>query len=69
MDVILYSIGCPNCNILKNMLEQKGIEFIENSDVEYMLKIGINAVPALEINGTRLDYSEAKKWINEGEIK
>lgn len=69
MNTILYSIGCPNCNILKNMLKKNNIEFIEENDVEHMLSIGVNAVPVLEVDGVRMDYNEAKKWIIEGEIK
>lgn len=31
--VVVYSTGCPKCQILKKKLEEKDIEFTECSDV------------------------------------
>ena len=32
--IILYSTGCPSCNVLKKKLAAKGIQFEENNDQE-----------------------------------
>lgn len=64
-NVILYSTGCPQCRVLKRKLEEKGISFTENTDREKMLSLNFVRVPVLEVNGERMDFSAANKWINE----
>ena len=61
--VILYSTGCPKCNVLKKKLSEHNIEFIENNNVEEMTKLGFVNVPVLETNGTRMGFKEAVEWI------
>ena len=62
---ILYSTGCPKCNILKKKLAEKGVKYDENNSVEDMLSIGITVVPMLKVNDDLLDFSEAVKWLNQ----
>ena len=62
---ILYSTGCPKCNILKKKLAEKGVKYDENNSVEDMLSIGITVVPMLKVNDDLLDFSEAFKWLNQ----
>lgn len=64
-NVILYSTGCPQCRVLKRKLEEKGIIFTENTDREKMLSLNFVRVPVLEVDGERMDFSAANKWINE----
>lgn len=66
-DVILYSTGCPRCNVLKQKLDGKGISFVENDDIDKMLSMNITQVPVLEVNGKRMEFVEANSWINEQE--
>ena len=65
--IILFSTGCPACNVLKNKLIEKGIEFEENTNKEQMLSLNFVRVPILEVNGERMDFPTANKWINEQE--
>lgn len=67
MAIVLYSTGCPKCNVLIKKLTAKSIEFTENDDVDEMLKKGMQSVPWLEVDGKLMDFSEANKWINEQE--
>lgn len=64
--VILYSIGntCPRCNILKEKLEDKDIEFTEINDVDEMLKLNIMSAPMLKVNDDLLDFKRANDWVN-----
>lgn len=62
--IIMYSTGCPRCNILKKKLEQAGIPFEENTDEKLMLSMGFEEVPILKVNNTFLSYTEAVKWIS-----
>ena len=65
MNVILYSTGCPKCTVLKNKLYDKNIKFAENNSVNDMLSLGITQVPVLEVDGTKMNFKEAVKWIKE----
>ncbi len=61
---ILYSTGCPKCEVLKNKLAEKGVQYTENNSVDEMLKLGIEAVPVLKVNDRLLDFKEAVDWVN-----
>lgn len=65
MDVILYSTGCPQCNVLTKKLEAKGIQYVKNDSVDDMLKLGINTVPVLAVDNKLLEFAEAVQWVNE----
>ena len=64
-NIILYSTGCPQCKILKKKLQEKGILFTENNNEQQMLSMNFVKVPVLEIDGERLDFTKANKWIND----
>lgn len=68
MNAILYSTGCPKCNILKKKLAEKNIEYAENNDINVMALMGIDQVPVLSVDGKLLNFVEANKWINEREV-
>lgn len=61
---ILYSTGCPKCNVLKAKLKQKNVDYIENNNIDEMQKMGITTVPMLMINSDLLDFVEAVEYIN-----
>ena len=61
---ILYSTGCPKCEVLKKKLAEKGIQYTENNSVDEMLKLGIEAIPLLKVNDRLLDFKEAIDWVN-----
>ena len=67
-EIILYSTGCPKCEVLKKKLTDKQISYKENSDTDTMIELGIDQVPVLSVNGILLIFSEAIKWINEGGV-
>lgn len=64
MEVIFYSTNCPKCKVLMAKMKQKGIDYKEINDVDFMLSKGIKAAPALEINGKVMDFTESVKWVN-----
>lgn len=65
--MILYSSGCPRCEILKKKLDAKGFQYDIFNDIDKMIEMGIETVPVLEVDGEMLNYVEAVKWINEKE--
>lgn len=63
--IILYSTGCPKCNVLKTKLKQKNIPYEEITDIEEMQRLGITNVPVLKISDTEmLSFVEANQYIN-----
>lgn len=67
MTVILYSTGCPKCNVLKKKLAAKNIVYSEVNDVKQMASLGIDAVPVLSVDGKLLNFQDAAAWVNESE--
>lgn len=64
MNVILYTSGCPKCDILKKKLDDKNIEYSVFNNIDKMIEMGLNEVPVLDVDGKRMNYIEAVKWIN-----
>lgn len=64
MKPILYSTGCPKCNVLKKKLAEKNIDFEENNSVEDMLLLSIVQVPMLQVEGKIMNYKESVEWVN-----
>lgn len=63
-NVVFHSTHCPRCIVVEKKLKAKGIEYVENNDVQIMLDKGLKAAPALEVDGKMMDYKEAVNWIN-----
>lgn len=64
-DIVFYSIHCPQCNVLKNKMDDKNIKYKEVNDTDIMQNKGIMSSPVLEIDGIRYDFAKAVKYINE----
>lgn len=64
MEIVLYSTGCPQCNMLKRLLDSKGVNYIVNNDVRDMMRLGLTSVPYLSIDGELFDCAESFAWIN-----
>lgn len=62
--IILYSNGCPRCNILKSKLIEKNITYEINNDLGVLVAKGFRTVPVLQVNDDFLNYVEAINWIN-----
>ncbi len=63
-EIILYSTGCPRCNVIRKKLDAKNISYVVNNSVEDMESLGIANVPVLQVNGELLDFLHANQWIN-----
>jgi hypothetical protein len=66
MNIVLYTIDCPNCLILEKKLKAKNIEFLRVSDKETLVAKGFgdSAFPILEVDGVVMSYKTAIQWIN-----
>lgn len=65
-NIVLYSTNCPQCRVLKALLERHAITYSECNDVALMREKGFDAVPVLEVDGKYLNASEAQKFVCEG---
>lgn len=63
--VILYSTGCPQCKVLRSILDMEGVVYDVCSDVDTMRALGITTVPMLNVNGNLLSMKEAMAWAKE----
>ena len=64
MQTILYSTGCPKCNVLKKKLTQKGVDFKLIEDADAMISKGFMSAPMLEVDGNVMNFMDAVKWVN-----
>lgn len=62
--VTLYSTGCPRCNVLKQKLDNKNIDYDVINDIDIMTEKGFETVPVLEVDGQMMQFKEATDWIN-----
>lgn len=62
--IILYSTGCPKCQILETKLSQKNIDYEVNNDVDLMQEKGFTTLPMMDVDGEIMDFSSAVKWMN-----
>ena len=65
--IIFYTTNCPRCQVLKKKLDNLGIDYELNNDIEEMMLWGIQTVPRLRIEKQLLDFSQAVKWLKEYE--
>ena len=68
MRVVLYTIGCPKCKVLEKKLEDAGVKFETVTQISVMARNGMNELPVLEVDGERMDFSQAIRWIKALEV-
>ena len=60
----LYSTGCPRCKLLKQKLDEKGIDYETVYDKFEIFAKGIQVVPVLEAEETLLNFKDAMKFLD-----
>ena len=63
--ILLFSTGCPMCNVLTSKLDNAGIEYEVTDNMSEILKRGFTTVPVLKVNDMYMGFKEANKWVNE----
>lgn len=62
--ITFYSTNCPKCKVLSTKLDQAGVKYNINTDINTMLSKGIKSAPALEMeDGRIMDFSAALAWV------
>lgn len=62
---ILFTTGCPKCNMLKKKLKENKIPYEEDNNVEPLLKLGFRELPVLKIDDKYYDFNQAINYIKE----
>lgn len=63
--ILLFSTGCPKCNVLIKKLNLMDIDYdIESNDMSEMLNLGFTEVPVLKVDDKYMTFKEANNWIN-----
>lgn len=61
----LYTIDCPICTMLEEKLKQKGVEFEKIDNKEFLISLGIQHFPCLEIEeGIIMNTKDSVKYVN-----
>ena len=63
--ILLYTNGCPKCQVIKSKLELQHIKFIETNDTEKLISLGFKTLPILKVNEKVMDFKSANDWIEE----
>ena len=63
MEVTVYTINCPQCNVLEVKLKKNNIEYQTVYGVDEITKRGYRSAPILEVDGKTMTYAEALKWL------
>ena len=65
--ITIYSTGCPRCKVLIKKMENVGLtKFDLISDTTEMTRLGITAVPMMQVDGGALmNFNEAINWVNQ----
>ena len=61
--IVLYSTGCPQCNVLKEKLNAINIDYVEVTDKDTIIANGITRIPVLEVDGVKMELLAANEWI------
>lgn len=59
MKVILYSTGCPKCNLLKKIMTEKKIKYTEVTSIDEMQALGMTEAPQLCVDGQLYKFKDA----------
>lgn len=65
MNIKLYTIHCPQCNVLKKKLDIAGISYTLIDDEVWLRENGYDKFPILEVDGKQYNFGEARKWLEE----
>lgn len=63
--MVLYTTGCPRCEMLEKLLNDKGVKYEVCTDKNVMVGKGFETVPMLEVDGKAMNYKDAVRWVNQ----
>lgn len=68
-NIIVYTQpGCPQCKMIKMLMDKEGIKYECCEDVNVMQSLGILHTPTLSVNGIFLVGTQIRDYIKTGII-
>lgn len=61
--ITLYTIDCPKCKVLENLMNKKNISYNTVKDIDVMKQKGFTECPKLEVNGQIFGFTDAVKFV------
>lgn len=68
MEVVMFSTHCPKCKVLQKKLDEVGVSYTENCDVDAMMELGIQQAPMLLVGDELMDFTRAIAWVRQQEV-
>ena len=69
MNIVMYSTGCPKCNVLEKKLNAANIEHEVCADEQKVFdvctELQLNSLPILQVDDKYYTFSAAVKWVGE----
>ena len=62
--IFYHTETCPQCRMVKMLLDKYCIDHESCTDVEEMKRKNITHTPAIEVNGTLLQGKPMMDWVN-----
>lgn len=62
---LFTSPTCPNCQVLKRLMNDSAIEYNEVQDYDAMEKEGVMSLPTIKTDSKLLPYVDAVNYIRE----
>lgn len=66
--VVLYTIDCPKCKVLENLLNRNNVKYVTVTDLSVMIDKGFKECPKLEVEGKFYGFTDAVKLLKEGKV-
>lgn len=66
MEIIIFSNGCPKCEVLKTKMDNANLNYKTSTDFQEIIDRGFETLPVLKVNNEYLDFVSAVKWIANG---
>lgn len=63
--IILYTNGCPRCQILKSKLDAANIKYEVVDKIDDIIKQGYGQVPILVVDKLEMDFANAIQWLRD----
>lgn len=61
--VVLYSTGCPKCNVLEGRLKKNNINFKVSYNIDKLIEMGFQSAPILKVNDNYFDFGRAMNML------
>ena len=66
MNILYTTPGCPKCRLVQMKLDEAGVDYAVETDVDKAIGLGIRSVPTLQVDGAFLSFPEILRYAQKG---